>query len=326
MESSEVLIESPQSTQKRRLDSDDISPQSQQKSKEVREMPTIEETLADIAKKLDKLDEIKADIKDIKREQAEFKKSIADIDGRVKSIEVRVDEIESGENHKIKELEKKIEILECKNQALEQLTLNANITVHNLPASVSDDRKNVETFTTNLIQTLKIELKDTDYQAYAYKLKNGKTANISMSFNSANVKKKVMQAYRELKKSKDGPQLVVEKFFNMPLDHELNGKQIRINNQLTRFNNQLLQYARKFVPSHFIFAIDSDDGIIKVKIQGEKLRAVTSSDEIDKIVSTLAKRVEDNNEKPKAPRTRNNSTSIPATDRVTRKQSSSHSS
>lgn len=291
----EVATATPISS-KRPLEDDDVSPESQQKTKGVKEMTTMEENIAKIMdelKKLNKLDtieaqmstidKIKEEVTQIRQENAEFRDSLKSLSERVKKLEEHVEAVDS---ESVNELKGKIISLESKNNVLEQAQLNTSITIHNLPKDIGLKKENLLNFLGNLFEKLNVGIHELDYEAYAYNLK-GNTANANIKFASTRTKNFVMQKYRELKKTKGDPQLVLEKFFNLPQDHELNGKMIRFNNQLTPFNHKLLQYARKFVPSLFLFAIDSDDGAIKIKVGTEKLKKVTSIEEVDEIVGEL---------------------------------------
>lgn len=238
-------------------------------------------------KKLETLDEIRSDVSQIKQEHADFKNALSAIDERVKKIEVRMVELDEQEERLPHELKEEIEVLKTQNNALAQAQLNS-IVIRNLPKEIREDKKHVETVIENVFKALELDVKDDDYEAYAYEVKSKGTANISMKFSASKMRKNMLTRFKNCRRQKNLESFLVEKLIGLPVDHLLNGTTISIHNQLTQFNAKLLQYARSYVPSHFAYAFDSMDGEIKVKV-GDKLLKVDSTEEIDKLVSTMGK-------------------------------------
>lgn len=300
-------------TPKRIRDDDTISPESLQKTKErvIRMASTSDEQFKQIIDSLNEINasqkSMEANISQMMKENAEFKQSICEIDQRVKEVEKKIEKINMIDEESSNEMKSKLLALEAQNNILHQKQLNCNVTIHNLPKHVKEGSENVKKVMQNIIDDLRLNIQPTDYDAYAIETKKKDLAMINVRFESLKMKKMFTEKVRAYKRDKNESHLLVEKIIEIPEDHPLNGKKITVTNHLTAYNFMLLQYARKFVPSHFLYAFDNDDGIIKVKI-GQSFEKITSTVEVDKLVSKVEA---DKNKK----KTKNN---IPKSTRVTR--------
>lgn len=320
METSQIEEELSINTPKRPRDTDDISPESKQKSKEVKAMTSNEEikqfmkamndNMSAMNAKLNAFDDIREDLSQIKKENADFKKSLREVNQRVQKVEEHIEMLNDNDEKLAGDLKREIQALKVQNNTLEQSHMNNAVIIRNLPKDMKDDQ-DIVTAVKNIFSALQIDVNEDEFEAYAYDAYNKKTANINVKFSSIKKKKYLVKRYRESKKTESEPLLLVNKIVGLPIDHELNGKSISISNQLTQYNTKLLQFAREYVPSHFAFAFDTIDGIIKVKV-GDSFRKVSSIEEIEHLVSNNA-----GTSKLKASKRSQKSFSIP-TSRVTR--------
>jgi hypothetical protein len=287
-------MESTPTSTKRTREADEISPNTEQKSKEVRKMTSTDEKLdmilkeiADIKRKIEPLDTIRADVEQIKQENAEFRRSLAGVEGRVREVEDKVDEhVEKG-GKTIEELKHEIGNLDHRLNYFEQQTKRNVLTIRNLPKEIQKDRKNVPAVLKTIFDVIKQDVTEGDYDAYP--VTAGKNAGIRVTFTTNKMKENVLDAFKAMctqasKEKNAEPPHLVEKIVALPVDHELNGKKISMSNWLTTYNLKLLEYARKFVPKHFQTAKDMSDCAIKVKTS-EGWRAVSCVYDIDELVS-----------------------------------------
>lgn len=279
MENDRASEKPSQNTPKRPLEIDEVSPNSQQKEKEVKTMALKDAQFEEI---LNGLKSIQDDMREIKRENADFKKALLDMDVRVKNVEANVIEIKE---KSIRDMREEIKTLRERIDRADQSQLSTKMVIRSFPREITTDRKHVIEVLGNIFNALEVDVNENDYDAFAYTPNGRSTSNIKIDFCSSKLKKKVLERFKQCRKSKD-PQLLVEKLIGLPHDHELNGRMISMANQLTSHNMKLLEYARKFVPSHFHFAYDAPDGSIMVK-NGDKMQKVKSSSDVDDLVSTI---------------------------------------
>jgi hypothetical protein len=312
MEISQVAAKLSEGTPKRSRDEDLISPESVQKNKEVKmgEMAINNDQFNVIMERLKLLDPIQASLDDIKRENAEFRQSLGNIEERVRKVEEKVEAINEVDVEALSELKTRIKSLESQNNHLLQKGLNNNLTLRNLPKEIQGNQEKVSQVIENLFKELQIIVRPDEFEAYGAGARGKNQAVINMTFATSKLKKDIIKKIRKLKNDKAAPHLLVEKLTQLPIDHPLNGKKLTATNHLTAYNLNLLEYARKFVPSHFEYAFDNDDGLIKVKT-GQGLKKVTSTDDVDKLVSNAE------SEKSKLP-PKSAKKTVPSTDRVTR--------
>lgn len=318
MEKDQLNLISTINTPKRTRDEDSISPESVQKTKErVIDMGSM--TDEQFNKIMETLHEINAsqksledEVSEIRKENADFKRSMSEIRNRVREVEDKIKTLDAANEESLGEVKLQLSSLEAQNNMLQQIQLNNKVTIHNLPKHVRGESEKVKKVMQNILNDLQLDIQPKDYDAYAIECKNKEMAKINVKFESTRMKKLFMEKLRACKREKSQPHLLVEKIIEIPEDHPLNGRKITATNHLTVYNFKLLEYARKFVPSHFQFAFDNDDGIIKVKV-GQKFIQIASAEDVDKLVSNV--------EAEKLKKNRKNN--IPSTTRVTRNSASS---
>jgi hypothetical protein len=186
---------------------------------------------------------------------------------------------------------------------VEQEGMRNILIIRNLPREIQEDQKNVQTALQNIFKTLAIDVSENDYDAYAYP--TGKNSAIQATFTTNRLKEKILSKFKALRsearrKKADYPPFLVEKIIGLPVDHELNGKEIWMANKLTVLNLKLLDYARKFVPKHFETANDMTDCVIKVKTSGG-WRRIADADDVDELVSKSEKAKPKGKKQPSSP-------------------------
>lgn len=273
-------------TSKRDRVEDEISPTTAQESKQRRmganEESQIGEILAKL-KKLDAIDAIQADIASIKTAQANFFDSINKVQSKVENLEKEVEILKS--SNASESIKDDMRELRKKDAMREQSLANDTVTIRSLPLEIIDNNGMLQTVIQKIFGELKMEIFESQYEAYATKMKN--SAMIVMKFSSGLLKARVVRKFREVKKkSTVEVPFLVEKIVSLPMDHHLNGTTISIVNKLTIHNAQLIQNARQYVKSHFDFVFDTPENAIMVKAEG-KFHRIDDEEDLTQLIEKV---------------------------------------
>jgi hypothetical protein len=275
----------PDTPAKRGRSDDEISPNSRQEHKSIK-MSISEDELKGL---ITNVAVMMKTLETIKTSQDNFTAAFMKMDTRMTDLETKVDQIKVA--CETDDLREQIHMLQRENSTLKQSAKQSEVNniaiIRNLPLEIVGDDESTSKIIQSVLRTLNVS--SVYFEAEAYKARDKKTANITVTFTSAQSKSKVFQKFRKLKNDKvNGSSLLVEKHVNLANEHFLNGKMIMIANKLTKFNADLVKKARDYVPSHFDYVFDSYDGTIKAKI-GDKFSTIHDEDDIKQLVEEIEK-------------------------------------
>lgn len=299
--------EKPSETPKRKLSDNEISPSLVKESKFIK-MPISEEDfkkqssdIASIMRKLDKLDlldSMKDEISQIKTSQTEMCNSFKVMEHRVETLERDVSEMR--ESKSVEQLQDEVRRLNDKNNALEtkihRMTAQSNdsVNIRNLPANLCQNDEEAFNVVGKVLTALGMPLDWTQYTVqYKPDTINRLAIRATVKFSTSMLKAKVIKRFRDVKNATnyDG-ELLVERVFQLPMDHQLNGTHLAMSNVLTQHNLELLKHARKFVDSHFAFVFDTPHGLVKVNLGKDNFKKVETIDDVQRLIEEIERNSE----------------------------------
>lgn len=232
-----------------------------------------------------KIEAIQTEVTIVKKTQMEIKESLVSLEKKVENLDMSVENVR--ESPVYEEISENLRKIKTKAYALDQASLNDRLIMRNLPAEITKDKSMMNAVVKKIFASLDVEINDTQFEAFATKAKDEKSANIVMKLSSEMLKSEVVRKFRKVKK--EGVSLLVNKVANISKNHHLNGKQVMIANKLSSYNFQLMQTARKHVPSHFDFVFDTPESSIMVKI-GNNFYQIENEEDIECLIENIEKK------------------------------------
>jgi hypothetical protein len=235
----------------------------------------LSERVDKILAKLVEVDEKLVTLEEIKASQQSLKISVSAIEKRVDEVEKKCHAIrESEENEKLKA---ELEELRKKTLKFEQES-SCELIVRNLPLTVLDNRQQLNSIIDKLFGIIDVQIDNQCIQIAAAKANDKKSAMATLTFDSAQMKARVLGNFREKRKNfKQDCLFLVHKFIQLQAGDHLNAKEITISNKLTPHYARLISYAREFA-SHFEFIYDTPKGAILLRKNGRFEPVVTTED------------------------------------------------
>lgn len=228
-----------------------------------------------ILAKLVKVDEKLDTLEEIKASQQSLKMSMSAIEKRVDEVEKQCYAIkESDENEKLRA---ELNELKKKNFKVEQES-SCDVVVRNLPLMVLDDHQQLNSIIDNLFAIIGIQIDAQSIHIAASKANDKKSAIVTLTFDSAQMKSRVLGNFRDKRKNfKQDCPFLVHKFVQLRAEDHLNAKELTMSNKLTPHFARLMSYAREFA-SHFEFIYDTPKGAILMRKNGRFEQVVTTED------------------------------------------------
>lgn len=260
--------------------------------------------------KLNKLDGIESHICEIRKSQTAITEKLESIEGRVASLEGDMEAIKNQQSSSgVDQVVSEVQRIQSHTQQLAQSNLNNILIIRHFPAEISSDKQTMNSVITNIFNTLELDVHQNDYEASAIKLRDKNIAFLQMKFSSQLLKNKVLNKFRHMKKSiTNEPPFIIDKLMVLPVDHELNGTAISMQNKLTKYNFDLLKSARKHAPSHFDFVYDDPDGRILARV-GNRFHTIRNEEDIAELVHQINANRATKKPPPKQPSSSGQSTS-----------------
>lgn len=278
-------------TPKRNRSEDEISPSVKPDSKlrktmevdqaEFHELKAVVMSMSKQLDKLNMLDTMNAEIKEIRLNQDNFRESLHLVDTRVDVLEREVETLRESHANACGT----IRFLEKKNHIVEQERLNDIVMLNNLPREICNDQAMLKNVIDKILTALDIDPRTTHCNSKAFPSTKTSTAVVELKL-SPSLKSKAMEKFKAIKsdKANDG-KLLIEKFVQLPVESQLNGRMLTMSNKLTPHYLNLKKHAQTFVKSHLEFVYETPDS--RILVFAGRFHRIDDDDDLRAIIKQI---------------------------------------